>query len=91
MNYRDVILTANRMASLLKRKGCDLIICLTHQGLDSDMEMAAQSRNINLIIGGHSHTFLEEPVKKADLDGQEVVIVQAGAYGVYAGRIDITF
>ncbi|HPJ83055.1 MAG: metallophosphatase [Bacteroidales bacterium] len=91
MQYRDAVQTANNMASRLKRKGCDLVICLTHQGLDADIKLAAQARNIHLIIGGHSHTFLEEPVSATDLDGHEVVIVQTGAYGVYAGRVDITF
>lgn len=91
MQYRDPVQTANKLASWLKRKGCDLVICLTHQGFDADIKLAAQSRNIHLIIGGHSHTFLEEPVTEADLDGYKVVIVQTGAYGVYAGRVDITF
>lgn len=91
MGYIDPIQTANRLASKLKRKGCDLIICLTHLGLKGDIELAAQSRAIDLIIGGHSHTFLEEPVMQANTDGRDVVIVQTGAYGVYAGRIDIIF
>jgi len=91
MKYRDVVQAANNLASQLTRKGCDLVICLTHQGVDADIKLAARSRNIHLIIGGHSHTFLEEPVIQSDLDGHEVVIVQTGAYGVYAGRVDITF
>ncbi|HHV04551.1 MAG: metallophosphatase [Bacteroidales bacterium] len=91
MHYKDPIQIANRLASRLKRKGCDLIICLTHLGLKGDIELATQSRTIDLIIGGHSHTFLKEPVIQPDMDGKKVVIVQTGAYGVYAGRIDITF
>ncbi|MFA5769817.1 MAG: metallophosphoesterase [Bacteroidales bacterium] len=91
MIYLDPVTTANRLAARLKRKGCDLIICLTHQGFKNDLELAAQSRNIHLIIGGHSHTFLEEPVKQTDADGNQVVVVQTGAYAVYAGHIDITF
>jgi len=91
MIYLDPITTANRLAARLMRKGCDLIICLSHQGFKKDMEMAAQLRDIHLIIGGHSHTFLEEPVMQTGADGNQVVIVQTGAYGVYAGHIDITF
>lgn len=91
MIYLDPVATANRLAARLKRKGCDLIVCLTHQGYRNDLELAARSRNIHLIIGGHSHTFLEKPVKETDADGNQVVIVQTGAYGVYAGQIDINF
>ncbi|HOO42448.1 MAG TPA: metallophosphatase [Bacteroidales bacterium] len=91
MIYLDPVTTANRLAARLKRKGCDLVICLSHQGFKNDLEMAAQLKNVHLIIGGHSHTFLEEPVRQTAADGNQVVIVQTGAYGVYAGHIDITF
>ena len=91
MHYKDPIETANRLALLLKKKGCDMIICLTHLGVKTDVRLAEKSRNIDLIIGGHSHTFLEEPLTEKDLDGKEVVVVQTGAQGVYAGRIDIHF
>jgi len=91
MIYKDPVSTANKLAARLKRKGCDLVVCLTHQGFQNDLELAAHSRNIHLIIGGHSHTFLEEPVYRTAADGNQVVVVQTGAYGVYAGHIDITF
>ena len=91
MIYLDPVKTANRLATRLKRKGCDLIVCLTHQGFQNDVQLASQLRNIHLIIGGHSHTFLEEPVMQTDAQGNQVMIVQTGAYGVYAGYIEITF
>ena len=89
MHFRDPVATANRLAARLKRRGCDLIVCLSHLGLNGDTDLARKSANIDLIIGGHS--FLEEPGKEQNKEGREVVVVQTGAYGVYAGRIDITF
>ena len=44
---------------------------------------------IDLILGGHTHTFMQQPVRQANLDGKEVVISQAGAYGINIGRLDI--
>ena len=90
-NALGTVVTANRLAARLKRRGCDLIVCLSHLGLNGDTDLARKSANIDLIIGGHSHSFLEEPVKEQNKEGREVVVVQTGAYGVYAGRIDITF
>ena len=91
MQYKDPVKTANLLANVLKKKGCHLIICLTHLGVQKDIDLAGLSRNIDLIIGGHSHTFLEEPLLEKNLDGQDVMIVQTGAKGVYTGRIDVHF
>ena len=91
MHYKDPIETANRLARLLKKKGCDLIICLSHLGVNKDVQLAGESQNINLIIGGHTHTFLKEPLMEKDLDEKDVMIVQTGAQGIYAGRIDVYF
>lgn len=90
MRYLDPVETANRLSRELRAKGCDLIICLTHLGIDEDTDLAAASTGIDLIIGGHSHTFLKKPVVCTDLDGRKVQVVQAGANGVYVGRMDIT-
>ena len=91
MHYKDPIETANRLAKKLKKRGCDMVICLTHLGVKKDVQLAEKSQNIDLIIGGHSHTFMEEPMIEQNLDGKDVVIIQTGAQGVYAGRIDIHF
>jgi 5'-nucleotidase len=53
--------------------------------------LAAQSRDIDLIIGGHTHTFMEEPEIVNDLDGEPVVINQAGCHGILVGRVDFFF
>ena len=94
--YLDPIITANELAKELKNKGCDLIICLSHLGYDyadtskvSDRKLAKLSAHIDLILGGHSHTFLEKPTIELNQKGQPVVINQVGYAGLYVGRIDI--
>ena len=79
------------------RPQCDLIIALTHLGYEehsagdpTDFTLAAGTRGIDLIVGGHSHTFLEEPGYAANLDGKQVPIVQTGWMGVYMGEFHVT-
>lgn len=94
--YQDPVKNANEMASLLKNEmGCDLVICLSHLGykykepIISDVLLAQRTRNIDIILGGHTHTFMYEPDIQRDLDGKEVVINQAGWAGIMLGRLDI--
>lgn len=84
----------------LTAQGVDKIILVTHIGLDKDKEVAAGTRGVDLIVGGHSHSLLsnayqasvaEYPVVVNDLDGAPVSIVQAGEYDQYLGRVDVTF
>ncbi|HLU87708.1 MAG TPA: metallophosphatase [Taishania sp.] len=96
--YLDPIHIANQQAKILKNKGCDFVICLSHLGFDyenptkvSDRILARSTRNIDLIIGGHTHTFLEKPVEETNLDGKTVLINQVGWAGVNLGRLDFTF
>jgi len=96
--YQDPISTANHYANLLKQKErCDLVICLSHLGFKykekkiSDMIFASQTRDIDLIIGGHTHTFLKKPVKQLNLDKKEVLINQVGWAGINIGKIDYHF
>lgn len=97
--YKNPISVANKIAKRLKeREGCDLIIVLSHLGYDggtkanpSDTELAKYSKNIDIIIGGHSHTFLEKPVLMKNRVGKGVIVNQTGTAGVYVGRLDITF
>ena len=97
MIYKDPIETANQQAAALTEKGCDIVICLSHLGYEykddrpSDRLMAKKTRNIHLILGGHSHTFLEKPVLESNLDGIPVLINQTGWAGINLGRIDIDF
>lgn len=94
--YKDPIETANSMAQLLTDLGCKLIICLSHLGYDyedktriSDLVLAKNTANIHLILGGHTHTFLEKPSVLENRNKQQVVINQVGWAGINLGRIDI--
>jgi 5'-nucleotidase len=96
--YQDPIEKANYYASLLKQKErCDLVICLSHLGFKyktnklSDMQLAKQTKNIDLIIGGHTHTFLKKPVSQVNLEKREVLISQVGWAGINIGKIDFHF
>jgi len=96
--YQDPIEKANITAEILKYEHhCHLVICLSHLGYEyndnrvSDKVLAKNSRNIDIIIGGHTHTFLELPEQYKNLDDQPVIVNQAGWAGVYLGRLDIKF
>ena len=94
--YLDPISTANKIASELKSKACDLVICLSHLGfeyenknINSDRKLAAETQNIDIILGGHTHTFFDKPLVLKNSKNKEVLINQVGWGGVYLGRIDI--
>lgn len=78
--------TAQMLRNVLK---CDMVICLSHMGYRNELELAENSRNIDIIIGGHSHTFMKDPAFRKNLDGKEVLVYQTNGRGVYVGRIDV--
>ena len=93
--YNDPVQTAQDISSILKkRERCDVIVCLSHLGSDSistninDFDIARQTEYIDVIIGGHSHTLLEN-VKTPNAKGKNVLIAQMGKSGLYLGRIDL--
>ena len=95
--YKNPIEVAQDMTRILKEeKKCDLVICLSHLGFKykdepekpSDILLAQKTKNIDLIIGGHTHTFLYKPVIEKNSEGKEVLINQVGCFGVNLGRID---
>jgi len=96
--YLDPLAKVAEMAYLLKHDfKCNLIICLSHLGFSyqtkkvSDVVLAKQSKNIDIIIGGHSHTFLDKPVVFRNSDNKEIIIAQVGWGGVKLGKIDLYF
>jgi 5'-nucleotidase len=96
--FIDPIRRANEVSYELKNKQkCDMIICLSHLGFRynenkmSDEILAQQTENIDLIIGGHTHTFLEEPKVYQNIKNKRVMINQVGFAGINLGRIDYTF
>jgi 5'-nucleotidase len=94
-NYLDPIEIAQQMVHELKQQKCDVIICLSHLGYEynndkvSDRILAKKTKGIDLIIGGHTHTFLEKPTQELNLEGKITLINQVGWAGLNLGRIDI--
>lgn len=90
LSYQEPADVVNRYAAYLKdEKDCDMVICLSHLGFHEDKDVASQVRNVDVIVGGHSHTFLEEPEMVKDLDGEEVVIVQNWKWGLNIGVLKV--
>lgn len=98
--YLDPIEIAQDKANMLKKeKKCDIVICLSHIGYkyphDSqkvcDIKLCNQTSNIDLILGGHTHTFFKEPEKYINKEGKEVILNQVGWAGLLLGRIDFLF
>jgi 5'-nucleotidase len=101
-NYKETIynnpveIALDVVKKLKTVEKCDLVICLSHLGYKykdeenkiSDMKLATLTRDIDLIIGGHTHTFLDKPTIARNLDGKEVLVNQVGCYGLNLGRID---
>jgi 5'-nucleotidase len=96
--YLDPISIANEKAMFLRNElKCDLVICLSHLGYTyktnkiSDTILAQKTANIDLIIGGHTHTFLDEPTVFENSIGKKVLVNQVGFGGIQLGRIDFVF
>lgn len=96
--YTNPIGVATRTAKhLRKNQRCDYVICLSHLGYEyrgqkvSDVVLAQQSEHIDLIIGGHTHTFLDVPDVRRNLSGEPVIISQVGWAGIKLGRLDLQF
>lgn len=97
--YLDPVGVSNDMERLLKEeKQCDLVICLSHLGYHynnpqkiCDLTLAKKTKYTDLIIGGHTHTFLEKPTVVKNAIGKNILVNQVGCYGVNVGRIDFYF
>jgi len=96
--YLDPLGMALKMEVLLKKEhACDLVICLSHLGYSyentkiSDTALAAQTRYTDLIVGGHTHTFLEKPSVLKNADGKPILVNQAGWAALSLGKIEFIF
>lgn len=98
--YNDPLKVAQDMAKTLRHtEKCDLVICLSHLGFMynneptkvNDLMLARNTKDIDLIIGGHTHTFLNKPYIEKNIDGKEVLVNQVGCYGLNLGQIDFYF
>jgi len=98
--YLDPIDIAQDVAKKLKNEEkCDLIICLSHLGYKydnlpnrvCDYNLAKKTKDIDLIIGGHTHTFMTEPVILKNQISKDVLVNQVGCFGLFLGQIDFYF
>lgn len=96
--YEDPIATALQYERLLKLEHkCDYVICLSHLGYNyreekiSDVTIAQKTQHTDLILGGHTHTFMREPHIEKNINDHPVMINQAGFGGILMGRIDLYF
>lgn len=92
VKYNDPVKAANDVARTLKEKEkCDVVICLSHLGWDilglDDTELMPQVRNVDIVLGGHSHTYFEQMKYIKDLDGRDIPNDQNGKHGIFIGRI----
>ena len=94
--YNDPIAVAQEMADLLNNKeNCDVVICLSHLGIRSkngacDEKLVAETKGIDIILGGHSHTFMDKPVVYLNAVGKSVPLLHTGKSGIYIGELDLT-
>ena len=96
--YMDPITIGDKLSKQLRYdEKCDFVICLSHLGYRyrsdkiSDVVLAQNTEEIDLILGGHTHTFMSEPHIELNKKGEEVIINQAGWAGIMLGRLDIFF
>ena len=102
VKYLDPATCANEMATLLKKKKkCDIVICISHLGWDErplseraglpdcDNSTFVKTRGIDLVLGGHSHTYFQKLEYITDLDGRQVPVDQNGKHGIYIGRLEV--
>ena len=84
LRYIDPASCINPIAARL-RNSCDLVIVLSHLGFTEDCELAEQTRDVDLVIGGHSHTVLKSKAEVRNADGKKVTVVQDGCWGLEVG------
>lgn len=97
LNPFEIALDTERI--LKEDEKCDLIICLSHLGYQynnaenkpDDLTLAAKTNFTNLIIGGHTHTFLDKPVVVKNNNDKDILVNQVGCFGINLGRIDFYF
>ena len=95
LKFLDPAEVAQRMADLLrKEKKCDLVICISHLGWQTtdypDQRMIEQTNGIDLVLGGHSHTYFKQIEHASNKDGKPVPVDQNGKHGAFIGKLTLT-
>lgn len=92
--YLDPVATAREMVDILKKKHCDLVVCISHLGWEEkgmgDQEMISHTSGIDLVLGGHSHTYFEKLRYVDNADGKPVPVDQNGKSAIYVGKMTLT-
>ncbi len=92
--YLDPVATAQKMVDILKKKHCDLVICISHLGWEEkgmgDQEVISHTRGIDLVLGGHSHTYFKKLRYVDNADGNPTPDDQNGKSGIYIGKLRLT-
>ena len=94
--YNDPIAAAQEVTDRLRaQEGCDMVICLSHLGFRiknevCDEKLAAETKGIDVILGGHSHTFMEKPAFYLNAGGKSVPVLHTGKSGIFVGELDLT-
>jgi len=93
VKYLDPAKVAINTATMLKRKmKCDMVICISHLGWNAgrdedDNYMIPRSRNIDLVLGGHTHTYMPRLTYLDNMDGHPVAVDQNGKHAIFVGRM----
>ncbi len=97
VKYLDPVTEANRVVKILKKKKCDIIICISHLGWqnsskEGDEYLITGTRDIDLVLGGHSHTYFESLRYVKNLDGKNIPCDQNGKHALFVGKmvLDLT-
>lgn len=99
VTYHDPVKCANKVAEHLKiKENCDVVICLSHMGWkagvnnpECDEYIIERTRHIDVVLGGHSHSYFKEPAYYKNADGEQVVLQQMGKNGQFVGSLKLTF
>lgn len=89
--FNDPIKTAKKTVAHLQRLGVNKIILLSHLGDDEDIRLANLVSGIDIIVGGHTHKVIKEPIVINQPDGSKTIVTQVGQYGEYLGELQVSF
>lgn len=90
MIFNPINESVNKYAEFLKKKEkCDVIICLSHIGYNDDVKLAQSTKHVDVILGGHSHTYMEEPEDIKNTQGNDVLMFQLGKNGSFVGKVEL--